>query len=120
VVDRLYAARAEAYATGSAGALEPVYAGDSPLHRADEAEITTLRSSGAEVRGFAPEVVEVHSVTRAGDRVELELVDRWPGYTVVEADGTTRAVPARGERLVAMVLVRESGQWRIDSARLLP
>jgi eukaryotic-like serine/threonine-protein kinase len=72
------------------------------------------------VRGFAPEVVDVRSASTTGDRVELELVDRWPAYTVLEADGTARSVPARGERLVAMVLVREGGTWRIDTARLLP
>jgi hypothetical protein len=120
VLARLYESRGEAYTSGDPEDVDAVYTADSPLRAADSAEITRLRSSGAEVRGFAPEVVEVRSATRAGDRVQLRLVDRWPAYTVREPDGTGRAVPARAERVVAMVLVRERDGWRILSARLLP
>jgi eukaryotic-like serine/threonine-protein kinase len=120
VLDGLYAARADAYGSGSAVALDAVYTIGSPLRAADAAEVADLRSAGAQVRGFAPEVVEVRSAERAGDRVELELVDRWPVYTVVGDDGTAQTVPARGDRLVAMVLVRSGDSWRIDTARLLP
>ena len=119
VLDDLYAARARAYETASVDRLDAVYPGDSPLRSADAAEIARLRSAGAAVHGFAPEVVEVRSATRTGDRVELRLVDRWPAYTVVAGDGTEHAVPARGERLVAMVLVRDQdGGWLIGSAEL--
>jgi hypothetical protein len=64
-------------------------------------------------------VVAVRSAEVTGDRAELRVVDRWPGYTV-HAGGTARDVPGRGERLVAMVLVRTKGGWRLDTARLLP
>ncbi len=119
LLDGLYAARAEAYGSASTEVLDAVYALDSPLRGADAAEIATLRSSGAEVHGFAPEVVEVRSAARSGKRVEVRLVDRWPAYTVLAQDGGRRAVPARGDRLVAMVLVREDDGWRIETARLL-
>jgi hypothetical protein len=119
LLDGLYAARAEAYGSASTEALDAVYALDSPLRGADAAEISRLRSTGAEVEGFAPEVVEVRSASRSAQRAEVRLVDCWPAYTVLARDGGRRAVPARGERLVAMVLVRGDDGWRIDSARLL-
>jgi hypothetical protein len=120
VLDRLYDARAEAYASLSVAGLESVHTPGSSLRAADSAEITRLRRSGVQVRDFAPEVVEVRSATRRGDRVELQLVDRWPAYRVVGDDGSARVVPARRERVVAMVLLRGSDGWRIDTAGLLP
>jgi hypothetical protein len=119
VLAGLYATRAAAYASGEAEDLDAVYTDDSPLRAADSAEIARLRSSGSEVRGFGPEVVEIRSAERTGNRVALRLVDRWPAYTVRGPDGPGQAVPAREERPVAMVLVRGPGGWRIQSARLL-
>ena len=116
----LYAARAEAYESISVELLGGVYTDHSPLRAADEAEIDRLRSSGTTLQGFAPEVVEVRTAEGTGDRVELRLVDRWPSYTVLAESGTPQTVPARGERLVAMVLDRDDEGWRIDTARLLP
>jgi hypothetical protein len=115
----LYAARARAYAAGSAEALDAVYSAQSPLRAADAAEIEQLSASGAVVRGFAPEVVEVRGSAPAGARAELRLVDRWPAYTVVGRGGGEERVPGRGERLVSLVLVRTEGGWRIDSGRIL-
>jgi hypothetical protein len=119
-VGALYAARARGFETGSAEALDRAYTADSPLRAADAAEIGELRGSGAAVEGFAPEVVEVRSARVTGHRAELRLVDRWPGYTVVQDGDATQDVPPRGDRLVAMVLVRGAHGWRIDTARLLP
>jgi hypothetical protein len=120
VLDGLYAARAEAYGSASVDVLDRLYADDSPLRAADAAEITRLRSSGAQVQGFAPEVVELRSAAQSGRRVEVELVDRWPPYAVRREDGTAQAVPPRGRSTVAMVLVRETDGWRIQSAELVP
>ena len=120
LLDGLYAARAEAYAAGTVEALDVVYTRDSPLRVADATELADLRAAGTHVRGFAPEVVVVRAAQRAGGRVEVQLVDRWPSYTVVGGEGTAQTVPARGERQVAMVLVRSEDGWRIDTARLLP
>jgi hypothetical protein len=120
VVKELYASRAEAYRSMSVDLLDGVYTDGSALRAADSAEITGLRSSGGQVRGFAPEVVEIRSATTAGQRAELRLVDRWPAYTVLDANRIAQSVPARGERPVAMVLVRNEDGWRIDSAGLLP
>jgi hypothetical protein len=55
-----------------------------------------------------------------GNRAELKVVDRWPAYTVRGEDGTRQVAPARGESLVAIVLVRGTGGWRIGTAELLP
>ena len=120
VLEDLYAARAQAYASASTEPLDAVYTRDSPLREADAAELARLRTSGAEVQGFAPEVVEVRSAVRTGDRVDVRLVDRWRAYTVMGKDGSRQPVPARGDRLVEMVLVRDGDGWRIDTARLLP
>jgi eukaryotic-like serine/threonine-protein kinase len=118
VVAALYEARARAFATASAGALDAVYTEDSRLRGADAAGIAGLRDSGATMRGFAPEVVAIRSATVTGDRAELTLVDRWPGYTV-EGDGRSpERVAATGERPVDMVLVRTDDGWRLDTARL--
>jgi hypothetical protein len=120
VLEGLYAARSAAYGSGSVDALDAVYTDDSPLRAADAAEIGRLRSSRAEMRGFAPRVVEVRSATRTGNRAELDLVDKWPAYTVRSEHGTPHVVPARGNSFVAMVLVRGPEGWRIDTAELLP
>jgi hypothetical protein len=118
VVAALYAARAGAFSSGSSQALDDVYTERSPLRAADAARIADLRSAGSQLRGFAPEVVEVRTATVARNRAELLLVDRWPAYRVV-AGGVVQEVPARGDRVVALVLVRADGGWRIDSARLV-
>ncbi len=117
-VAALYADRARAFAGSSARALDAVYTADSPLRAADAAVIEDLRSSGAVVRGFEPEVIEVRAATLRGSRAELRLVDRWARYVVVE-DGAAREVPGRGDAVVDLVVVRTDGGWRIDSARLL-
>jgi hypothetical protein len=68
-------------------------------------------------------VAAVNRVSRAGDRAELDLVDRWPGYDVVLAgdpDGAAlRAVPGRPDAGVRMVLARTAEGWRIVSAERL-
>jgi hypothetical protein len=68
-------------------------------------------------------VLAVTGVENAGDRVELELVDRWPDYEVVVAgapDGrVVRTVAGRPATSVRMVLVRTAEGWRVDSAQRL-
>ncbi|WP_324278672.1 hypothetical protein [Blastococcus brunescens] len=75
------------------------------------------------LRNFAPTVVAVTGVGEGTDRVELDLVDRWPAYDVVPAgapDGLAlRTVPGRPETTVRMVLVRSDDGWRIEAARRL-
>jgi eukaryotic-like serine/threonine-protein kinase len=65
--------------------------------------------------------VAVTATTAGGDRVELDLVDRWPGYDVVPAGATEgsalRHEPERAETGVRMVLVRTGEGWRIESAQ---
>ena len=71
------------------------------------------------MRGFAPAVVTVTGVSLSGDRVELDLVDRWPAHEVVAADGSAlRTFPGRGEAAVRLVLMRTPDGWRIDGAQL--
>jgi hypothetical protein len=123
VLTELYERRAAAFATGSAEQLAAVYAPGSPLRAADEEHARVLAEAGEVLRGFAPAVVAVTASGDGGDRVEMDLVDRWPGYDVVPAgapDGpAVRTVPGRPETGVRMVLVRTGDGWRIESAQRL-
>jgi hypothetical protein len=75
------------------------------------------------LHGFAPEVVEVTRVSDGVDRVELELVDRWPDYEVVSVDGAAgsagRPAVGRPEAAARMELVRTAEGWRIATAERL-
>jgi hypothetical protein len=123
VVDELYERRAAAFASAAPEQLAAVYTAGSPLLGADQDHARGLAAAGEVLRGFAPTVVAVTAVDDGGDRVEMDLVDRWAGYEVVPAlapDGAaTRSVPGRAESTVRMVLVRTGEGWRIESAQRL-
>jgi eukaryotic-like serine/threonine-protein kinase len=119
VVGQLYAARAAALTAGSPRGLDRVYARGSPLRAADEAWVRRLRDTGAVLDGFGPEVVSVATARVAGDRVELELVDRWPAYALVRAGAVTEPQAGRDEQRIGMVLSRAGDGWRILTARRL-
>jgi eukaryotic-like serine/threonine-protein kinase len=120
LVSELYARRATAFATASSEALSGVYADGSPQLGADAEHVRALAAAGEVLRGFEPVVVAVTGVTGAGERFELELIDRWPAYDVVlEAapDGAAvRSGAARGETAVRMTVVRTPAGWRIERA----
>jgi hypothetical protein len=123
VVTALYERRAAAFASASPEQLAEVYTPGSPLLGADQDHARALAAAGEVLRGFAPEVVAVTGVGDGGDRVEMDLVDRWAGYEIVPArapDGpATRSVPGRAESTVRMVVVRTGEGWRIESAARL-
>jgi hypothetical protein len=123
VVADLYGRRAESFATAAPDRLADVYTAGSPLRAADEEHVRGLAGAGEVLRGFAPAVVAVTAVEAADGRVEMDLVDRWPGYDVVPAGGrdgpALRTVPGRPEATVRMVLLRTGEGWRIDSAQRL-
>jgi hypothetical protein len=128
VVAQLYARRARAFGTASGTsavtALDRVYTADSPQRAADEEQIRALAAATERLRGFTPSVVRVSDVRTSGQRVELRLVDRWPGYDVVPAgrpDGPAlRAGAGRPEAAVRMVLALTPAGWRIDQVERLP
>jgi hypothetical protein len=123
VVADLYQRRVAAFTATAPEAWGDVYTSGSSLRSADEEHARRLAAADEALRGFAPEVVAVTAVRTDGDRVELELLDRWPGYDVVAGgpDGPAlRTVPGRPETTVRMVLARTVGGWRIESARRLP
>ena len=123
VVTELYERRAAAFGAASPERLADVYTADSPLRHVDEEHARALAEAGEVLRGFTPIVVAVTGVGDGTDRVEMDLVDRWPGYDVVPAaapDGpAVRTVPGRPETTVRMVLVRTGEGWRIESAQRL-
>jgi hypothetical protein len=117
LLGELYAARAEAWATGSADRLVDVYTDGSRLLAADRAGLAELCREGSVLRGFRPEVVEVTAAVVDGRRAEVQLVDRWSEHAVVPDDGgVARPIAGRGEQQVAMVLVRTAEGWRIETA----
>jgi hypothetical protein len=120
LVTELYQRRAAAFATANMAVLDDVYAPDSPLLTADEQFVSALADAGEVLRGFTPTVVESSAVSGDADRVQLDLVDRWPVHEVVaaaDADGPAlRRTPGRPDTAVRMVLVRMSEGWRIESA----
>jgi hypothetical protein len=117
VVGELYRRRAAAFEAASVSELDGVYAPDSPLLAADQQHVRELAADGEVLRGFAPEVVQLEAAVVGEDRVELELVDRWPDYQVVTVDGSpVRTGTGRPESAVRMVLVRGPEGWRIETA----
>jgi hypothetical protein len=122
LVSELYDRRARAFATGSGEGIDDVYTAGSALGAADEQHARELVQAGEALRGFAPSVVVVTAVSGTGDRRQVELVDRRPGYEVVPAgdpDGAAiRAVAGRPDAGVRMVLARTVDGWRIESAEL--
>ena len=119
VVEELYAARAAALTARRPEGLAEVYADRSPLRAADEAWLAELHDTGTVLEGFGPEVAQVRSARRTPDRVELELVDRWPAYALAREGAVSRAQPGRDEQRIGMTLVRTAGGWRIMTARIL-
>lgn len=123
VVGQLYGVRARAFATASEELLGAVWAADSPQRAADEAHARSLADAGERLRGFAPSVADVAVLSRGPERVELQLVDGWSAYEVVDAerpDGPPlRTAPARPATPVRVVLVRGAEGWRMESAQRL-
>ena len=122
VVTALYARRARAFTTGTAGPLDEVYVPASRLRSADAQHIDALISAGSVLRGFAPTVTTVTDVHAGADTVALHLIDSWPAYEVVSAAdprGAVTAAPGRAAGKVAMTLRRTPAGWRIESAELI-
>ena len=118
VVGQLYDRRAAAFAAGAVADLDAVYAPGSALLAADRTYVQELAANGEALRGFAPEVVRVAARAVGDDRVELDVVDRWPDYELVAArrTGAVSTEAGRAESAVRMVLVRGDDGWRIETA----
>jgi hypothetical protein len=123
VVADLYERRAHAFATARPGGFADVYAPGSAQRATDEQYARALGEAGEVLRGFAPEIADLSVRSIEGTRVQLDLVDRWPGYDVVPAGApegpAVRTVPGRPETAVRMVLVRTGEGWRIESGQRL-
>jgi hypothetical protein len=122
LVQSLYDRRAAAFTEGRPELFAQVYAAGSDLGTRDRAEVAALVTGSRQVRGFAPTVDRVDSVTVDGDRAQLSLADSFADYRVVPAGdpaATGRTVGGRAETGVTMDLVRTPSGWRLDSARLV-
>jgi len=115
-LEALYALRTTAILNRDGELLDGVYAPGSPQRDSDLSVIAALTASGATIVGFAPKLVAVQGVSDLGDTFVVQLVDRLPPYTVVDAAGTPTARPGRGDQQVHLSLERSGESWLITTA----
>lgn len=123
VLAELYRRQAAAFAAGDHGALATVYAPESPSLAADVGNLRQYVAEGARVRSFGL-VVESAEVREAtSGRVMLEVVDRLPGYDVLDSLGkVVQRFPPRGPARFEITLVPAAdpaGEWRILRIELI-
>lgn len=114
VLERLDAVRSEAFGLGDLALLATVYVdGSAPLER-DAAALVDLSSVDVRAIGLRLVVDEVSVVQTDDDEVVLRVVDRMPGYRLVDADGSVVEVrPGRGP-VGWLVTLRDSVEgWKI-------
>jgi hypothetical protein len=118
VLATLYERRATAFAAASEEEFDGVYAPGSAQLAADRQHVQALAEAGETLRDFAPSVVEVTGVDAGGERVQVDLIDQWPDYTV-DGPAGPHVAAGRAAAPVRMVLVRTADGWRIESAARL-
>jgi hypothetical protein len=79
--------------------------------------VSSLAEAGETIRGFVPTVERVTAAEPAGDRVRLDLVDRWDASEVVAGGTVVQSLPGRPSSAVHMVLMRAGDSWLIESAQ---
>jgi hypothetical protein len=117
LVDALYRRRAEAFSAASPELLDGVYTADSTLLVSDVGFVSSLADAGETIRGFVPTVERVTAAEPDGDRVRLDLVDRWDASEVVAGGTVVQSLPERPSSVVHMVLAPAGDSWLIDSAQ---
>lgn len=114
VLDRLDAARAEAFSAADPDLLEKAYAAGSPGLAADAALVEQLASSGRTARGVRHDFREVDVQQVSATSARLRVVDALPAYEVLHADGSVASrVPARGAAAFVIELARTPDGWRL-------
>lgn len=114
VLARLDAVRSEAFGIGDLALLTTVYVdGSEPLER-DAAALADLSTVDVRAIGLRLVVDEVSVVQTNHDEVVLRVVDRMPGYRLVDAEGSVVEVrPGRGPAGWLVTLRDAAGEWKI-------
>jgi hypothetical protein len=118
VVTRLEQQRMRAYATGDPGLLASLYDPASRAGARDVAMLRRLTRLGLRTRGFQPSVTAVVLQAASASRSVLRVEDALSAYDVVDPHGDVVVHgPARPARTFVLVLVEQSGSWRIATLR---
>jgi len=114
VLERLDAVRNEAFGIGDLALLTTVYVdGSAPLER-DAAALGDLSTVDVRAIGLRLVVDDVSVVQIDDDEVVLRVVDRMPGYRLVDAEGSVVEVrPGRGPAAWLVTLRRSAEGWKI-------
>lgn len=124
LLNALYERRAAAFQTGAVALLDQVFTPASPQLALDRSEVMRLVAAGQLLRGFAPQVVDVHAFSMNGDQASLEVTDTFADYQIVPASDSTAAPlgahPGRGPAAVTMTMLLTDKGWRIHTARRRP
>ncbi len=109
-------ARSEAWQRGRVRALRRLYVEGSQSGRADTALLTAYAERGLRVDGLTVQRADVRVVAASGDRLVLVVTDRVVGGAAVGARGRV-ALPRDDWSTRTVVLVHESGRWRVAEVR---
>ena len=112
----LEAARAHAFLTGSAAALDAVYAPRSAALAADRHLLLSLGRRGLRASGYWITTLAVRPVVVMPEQATLRVTDAIPAYALVDAGGhVVQTMATRSSRTFTMRLVRKVGAgWRIS------
>jgi hypothetical protein len=121
VLRRLDHIRDSAFGSGDPGALRLVYApGSAPL-ASDLSALQQLTSRRYRSRGLHHELISVRATSARASSVVLTVVDRLPGFVVVDAVGEiVSRHAARGPKAWRIVLVHVGPRWRISTVDVSP
>lgn len=114
VLDRLDAARSQAFATGNAAALSAADAPGSRLLGSDRAALQHLVGSGRRARGVRHVFRQVDVTSYDERRATLRVVDELAAYDVVDSSGRVVArAAARPAAAFVVTLVQTPEGWRL-------
>lgn len=114
VLGSLDAARDRAFRAGDADALGSVYVPGSPPDLADRSSLAGLVAHGLHAVGLRLEIQRVTVLSASDAAVRLQVVDRLPGYTIVDASESVVArEQGRGEATWTVELASTAQGWRI-------
>ena len=115
VLDRLDAAREEAFARGDPLLLGAAWAAGSPGLAADTAELQQLLANGETAHGVRHRVrtVELGATAPAGSAVRLAVIDELGEREIRSSAGPVRRLPGRGPLPWLVELVDTPSGWRL-------
>lgn len=116
-LERLLAARAQAYARGRPDALRRVWLPGSAAGRSDRALLVEWVDRGLAVRHARTRVLRARVLHRTRDGVLVRLVDRLGPAVAVGPHGLRRALPRDGPSAHLVGVQQTPAGWRLAGAR---